>query len=152
MSSIYRHAARILIILSAATADYLYTPEAEITDEMIETFDNDAWVTRAWTYQEFAISDPNADICFAAEGAGERGTVTPMDLLNKMGTTVRDYKRRHPNDDKKWRNLGAFEELIVDYLMSNYVERSALCSLGSVDRRTQGREEDRYYSYLFFAN
>ena len=111
---------------------------------MLVVLENDDWVDRAWTYQEIVNS---RNTYFTTEGSGGVA-VSGYQLLNSVLQATSDYKKTNGLDSFKWRAeypiLDRLENVIADYLISDYQTRSAYQVMSMMDRRSAGQDEDYF--------
>ncbi|EXJ57181.1 hypothetical protein A1O7_07528 [Cladophialophora yegresii CBS 114405] len=149
MGFIYSRAEEVIVVLSSAARPVLQqmSTSDHIDRVHLDLLEQEEWVTRAWTYQE-AVNSQNLYItCEESHGAIVQGS----HFLNCLGYTLSrldsgsglasDKRQRYPR-------LDAFEDLIADYMIAGYQERSALQVMSNMDRRTQGRREDHFYAMI----
>ena len=77
-------------------------------------------------------------------------TVDDSHFLNCLGYTLSRLDGSGLLSDKRQRypRLHAFEDLIADYMIAGYQERSALQVMSNMDRRTQRHREDHFYAMI----
>ncbi|ETI25784.1 hypothetical protein G647_02558 [Cladophialophora carrionii CBS 160.54] len=149
MGFIYSQAEEVIVVLSKAARPVLeqMSTSDHIDRVHLDLLEQEEWVTRAWTYQEAVNSRSLYISCEESHGAIVQGS----HFLNCLGYTLSrldggsglasDKRQRYPR-------LDAFEDLIADYMIAGYQERSALQVMSNMDRRTQGRREDHFYAMM----
>ncbi len=108
------------------------------------TFENDDWLTRVWTYQELVNG---RDVRIVAEGNNDV-VVTAEELLNHVGFAIHRYKKTTGYDAFDLKELhprlDRLENLILDWRLGSYLERSAyqaMCAMA-------GRESARLFETI----
>ena len=170
MGDIYAKATKVVVVLSEECRDLLKLARlgkksekpSEYHFEALEKFDNDSWVSRAWTYQEIAnVRGGNAWL-FVAEGHPTDTVVSGEDLLNTLGEIKQVYQRikfpmNSPTADEispdvmvklRLKNIDMMEDILADVMIADYLERSALHVITSVSCRQVGREEDYFTAMI----
>jgi len=145
MGFIYSQADEVVVVLSPAAQPVIraMADTKQLDNHDLPILEKEAWVTRAWTYQE-AIN--SRSLSFTSEGAS--GTpIAATGFLNCVGHALNRLQLAPLERRSTWPGLEAFEDLF-DYLTSVYEERSALQIMGDMDRRTQLRPEDHFYAMM----
>ncbi|KIW65777.1 hypothetical protein PV04_08004 [Phialophora macrospora] len=149
MGYIYSRAEEVIVVLSSAARPVLeqMSTSDRVDAVHLEILEKEEWVSRAWTYQEAVNSRTLYITCEESNGAIVQGS----HFLNCLGYTLSrldagaglasDKRQRYPR-------LDAFEDLIADYMIAGYQERSALQVMSNMDRRTHGRREDHFYAMI----
>ncbi|RYP89779.1 hypothetical protein DL770_004073 [Monosporascus sp. CRB-9-2] len=139
----------VIVVLSNAVRSVL--EQMRTSDHLdsihLDLLEREEWVSRAWTYQEAVNSGQNLFItCEDTHGAIVHGS----HFLNCLGYTFSRLGSSDLASDKRQRypRLDAFEDLIADYMISGYQERSALQVMSNMDRRIQRRREDHFYAMI----
>ncbi|KAF2109363.1 hypothetical protein BDV96DRAFT_585430 [Lophiotrema nucula] len=148
MGHIYSCAEQVIVVLSNASVPVLNQMKSSdrIDPSLLDVLEKEDWITRAWTYQEAVNSKK---LFFTCENA-RHVMIDGSHFLNCLGFTLSrldktvDKRRRYPR-------LDAFEDLIADYMIAGYEERSALQVMSNMDRRTEStkeRPEDHFYAMV----
>ena len=146
LGAIYGTATQVAAVLSKSCAAIL--EQIHSTGRMdpaaLAVLENDDWVTRAWTYQEIANS---RTIHFIAEG-GSGSAVDGQQLLNSLCYAISDCKKSVGIEPFEFRTrfprVEGLEEVLVDYKISNYLQRFAYQVMAAMDRRYSERAEDSF--------
>jgi hypothetical protein len=148
MGYIYSQAEEVVVVLSSASSPVVeqMSVSDRITPAHLDILEEDEWVSRAWTYQEAVNSRRFSITCEGLNNAIVEGS----HFLNCIGFTLSriggapntiDKKRKYPR-------LDTFEDLIADYMIAGYQERSALQVMSNMDRRTQHFPDDHFYAMM----
>lgn len=147
MGYIYSCAEQVIVVLSNGARAVLeqMSSSDHIDTVHLDAMEQEEWITRAWTYQEAVNSKK---LCFTCEDS--RGVIVDgSHFLNCLGCTL---SRIEGVDKRRWYpRLDAFEDLIADYMIAGYQERSALQVMSNMDRRTESTKErphDRFYAMI----
>ena len=149
MGAIYASAAHVVAVLSKPCSSLLdEAVQKNYPDEAgLHLLENDAWVSRAWTYQEIVNS---TRFCFTAEGS--RVSLDGQQFLSEIMSGIENYKRAHGYDSFMFRSLHPrldnLEDTIADWRMADYAERSAYQVMSSMDRRTAERPGDCFNAMI----
>jgi hypothetical protein len=148
MGFIYSRAAEVIVVLSNAARPVLEQMSASdhVDSVHLDILEREEWVSRAWTYQEAVNSRTLYITCEESHGA----IVDGSHFLNCLGYTLSRLDRSGLVNDQRQRypRLDAFEDLIADYMIAGYQERSALQVMSNMDRRTQLHREDHFYAMI----
>ncbi len=110
--------------------------------------ENDAWFTRAWTYQEIV----NSRSLYFIGQSDESLIVSGTDFLNIVMKANDEYKKMHGIDTLTWReqkpNLHYLQDLIADYRIADYSMRSAYQVMIAMHPRNAEREDDIFYAMV----
>lgn len=156
MGLIYSLAAEVICVLSPAARSIIdqMSKSDRVDEAAIRAIENDEWVSRAWTYQE-VVNSPSISFTCTASGNSSatnedssHGLIDGCHFLNCIGSTLSRLPGNYLQESYQFPCLDAFQELIADWTLASYQERSALQVLTNMDRRTQGRPEDRYYAMI----
>ncbi len=156
MGLIYSLAAEVICVLSPAAWPTIeqMSKSDRIDEAAIEAVEKDEWVSRAWTYQEvvnarlisFTCTAPD-DHSATSEGRSY-GLIAGDHFLNCIGYTLSRLPGSELQKFQKFPGLDAFQELLADWSVACYQNRSALQVLTNMDTRSQERPEDRYYAMI----
>ena len=156
MGLIYSLAAEVICVLSPAarsTIDQMNKSD-RIDEAAIDAIENDEWVSRAWTYQEVVNSRLISFTCTAPGNSSatnkdsSHGLIDGDHFLNCIAYTLSRLPGNELEKAHRFPCLDAFQELIADWKVAWYQERSALQVLTNMDRRAQERPEDRFYAMI----
>ena len=146
MGAIYGRASHVVVVLSPASSTMLaQIAETDRVDaDALLAFERDEWVARAWTYQEVVNSNK---VDFVAEG-GRAVVVGAEDVLRNVAYAIDSYKKERGWDSFEMRShhprLDGLEDLIVDWKIAGYQERSAYQVMSCMYGRTSERPEDYF--------
>ena len=150
MGAIYGNASQVVVVLSKSSSVLLeqFHRSRRIDTATLLVLENDDWITRAWTYQEIVNSK---SIHFIAE-EGSEASVSGEELLNGVGQAIADYKKLKGFDSFKLRTLhprlDSLEDVIADWKIADYLERTAYQVMSAMDRRVSEREDDQFYAMV----
>ena len=150
MGFIFSQAKEVRAVLSKSSflAVKQLTTGDRLDNEALATLEVDKWIQSVWTYQEVVNCRDLAFICSGALG----DIVDGRHFLNGIGYSISEYKKEQNVDSfafrKKFPSLDTFEELILDWMMAGYQERSALAVISNMDRRNWNKEENYFYSMI----
>ncbi|KAI1132403.1 hypothetical protein F5Y10DRAFT_207848 [Nemania abortiva] len=148
MGYIYSHAEEVITVLSSAAHPVL--EQLAVSDRLeanhLGILEKEDRVSRAWTYQEAVNSQRLFITCEAPNSA----IVDGRHLLNCIGFTLSRFKGPQAVSEKKalYPNLDAFEDLVADYQISGYQERSALQVMSQMSRRRHHYPQDYFYAMM----
>ncbi|KAI9703944.1 MAG: hypothetical protein M1820_005726 [Bogoriella megaspora] len=150
MGFIYSQAKEVRAVLSESS--FLAVKQLSTGDsldcEALITVEADKWIQSVWTYQEVVNSQRLAFLCSAAP----RSIVDGSHFLNGIGYSISRYKKKYDIDSFTFRasfpSLDALEDLIADWMIAGYQERSALAVMSNMDRRKWNEERNYYYSMI----
>ena len=150
MGAIYGQATRVVVVLSAPCLPMLeqIRNEVRVDAEALLTFERDDWVSRVWTYQELVN---NNKIRFAVEG-GSDAWADAEEVFNKVAHAISDYKKAQRYDSFTFRSLhprlDGLEDLVLDWKLFGYLERSAYQVMSGMDQRDAAQREDYLYAMI----
>lgn len=150
MGFIYSQASQVIVSLSRAT--FAIVEKISQSDRMDETalriLDQDEWVRSVWTYQEVVNSQK---LSFVSGGIAD-AIVNGSHFLNCLGFSLTLYKNTHACDSfdirQRFPGLDALEDLIADWLISDYTHRSAFQVISNLDRRYSAEPKNYFYSMI----
>jgi len=163
MGFIYSQASEVIVSLDSSTGLVLkrMSCDGEIDDAMLEHLEQDAWVESVWTYQEVVNSHK---LKFAPRNwMGEwfsiwsspwtkDNMIAAGPFFSGLGASLQRCKNRHGIKDldifSRYPRLDALEETLSDWMMAEYVERSALQVMANMDRRRATESKYRFYSMI----
>lgn len=146
MGYIYSQAREVVVVLSAAAQPALahMVGHDRVREEHLAVLEREGWVSRAWTYQE-AVNSRRLHI--ACEGA-RTAIVDGCDFLNIVGYTLSRMDGSHASKTRRFPRLDTFQDVIADYFVAEYEQRSALVIMTNMDRRTQRDAADHFYAMI----
>lgn len=157
MGLIYSLAAEVICVLSPAaqsTIDQMSNSD-RIDESAINALENEEWVSRAWTYQEVVNSRLMSFTCAvpgnnssATHHGSSHSLIDGDHFLNCIGYSLSRLPGSDLEKSQKFPRLDDFQELVADWKVADYQERSALQVITNMDRRTQERPEDRFYAMI----
>ncbi|KAK5455145.1 hypothetical protein LTS15_005865 [Exophiala xenobiotica] len=149
MGYIYSKAEEVRAALSATsfTAVQDLSRNDRIDDSSLDILNKDEWVKSVWTYQEVVNSRSISFVCPKAPGV----VVSGSQFLNHLGFSLTKYKQQRGLSTFDIRqyfpSLDALEDLIADWQIADFAERSALQVMSNMDRREWREGEDNNYFY-----
>ncbi|KAN0087373.1 hypothetical protein V8E54_001061 [Elaphomyces granulatus] len=152
MGYIYSKAQEVVVVLSGAAFPVIESMTASSTtaiqldEAQLSVLEKEEWVSRAWTYQE-AVNARALHITCDSENAFNT-IVDGSHFLNCVGYSLSRMEGSAFEKRDRFPRLDAFEDLIADYFISGYEERSALRVMSSMDGRVQSRPEDHFYAMM----
>ncbi|KAI3324910.1 hypothetical protein HD806DRAFT_491361 [Xylariaceae sp. AK1471] len=147
MGYIYSQAKEVVVVLSKTTSSVLeqMSVSDRLTSDHLNILGDDDWVSRAWTYQEVVNSRGFSITCEGLNNA----IVDGSHFLNCVGFTLsRNEAASYEIDKRQRERLNTFEDLIADYMVAGYQERSALQVMSNMDRREQHFPDDHFYAMM----
>ena len=150
MGAIYARAVQSVAVLSESCRPVLSNirSRGSVEEGMLQTLDEDGWVTRAWTYQEIANSKQMA---FIAEG--DREKAIPGDrFLNVVGYALQQLKKKRNVDSfglrASYMNLDQLEDVLGDWMYTGLGSRFAYQSMAAMDRRLATQSADHFNAMI----
>lgn len=150
MGAIFASAHQVFAVLTSACAAALETLriDGKIGQTELAILEGEGWLSRAWTYQETVNSQR---LYFVAE-TNERVAFAGLDLLNSVldasdawrvtsGLNAFEWSEQHPC-------LDSLQQLIADYRIAEYQERSAYQVMCAMHGRVAERSEDAFYAMI----
>jgi len=150
LGALYAGAKQLAVVLSEACSPVLAKAHADgvIDAEALAILERDPWVSRVWTYQEM-VNCSRVDF-LAENGTGE--VIAGQPFLNVVSAAISAIHRSQGSDSfalrKTHPNLDALEDLIADWMIGNYLERSAYQIMSSMDRRRSQQADDYFHAML----
>lgn len=146
MGYIYSLAKEVLVVLSrgAQTALEQMSKSDHIDHDNLHDLEKEHWISRAWTYQEAVNSKELYITCEGLHGA----LVAGHHFMNCVGYTLSRLEGSNFDKERQFPGLYAFQELIADYMIADYGERSALQAMSIMDKRTSSRPDDHFYAMM----
>jgi Heterokaryon incompatibility protein (HET) len=115
---------------------------------MLDTFEKDPWIRSVWTYQEVANSKR---LYFVGENV-DNMLVEGEAFLNSFGHFLETFRKRNKLHAFQFRArypfLDTFEDILVDWFMGGFGERSALQVLSSLWVREWQEEANYFYAMI----
>jgi hypothetical protein len=155
MGFIYSRATQVVVVLSneafAAIEEMSQLDTAKISSSaanILDLLENDEWMRSVWTYQEVVNS---RDLLFT--GHGMFGTfIRGESFLNRFGHYLNTWQRANGYNSfdfgEKYPFLDAFEDVVLDWRMEGYQERSALQVMSQMDRRCSAEPSNIFYAMI----
>ena len=155
MGFIYGRATQVVVVLSneafaaIETVNRLETAgTSSAATEVLDPLENDAWMRSVWTYQEVINS---RDLLFTGESM-VGNFIRGEDFLNRFGHHLQTWQRANGYNSfafrEKYPFLDAFENVVLDWNMAGYVERSALQVMSLMDNRCSLEPSNKFYSMI----
>jgi len=150
MGQIYSAAHQVLVVLDKQCSKVI---QSISKGEKIETaallsLEKESWVSRAWTYQE-AVNSRTLYFIFEEENSA---IIAGQDFLKAVGDAIEEFKNLRGYDKISWTqhhaSLEGLENLVADYLIFSYAQRSAYHVMSVVCQRTAERPEDQFYAMV----
>jgi len=144
MGYIYSQARQVRVALSKHSFQAVrqLTVADKMDEDALATLDQDQWVQSTWTYQEVVNSQTLAFICPGALGE----IVDGESFFNGMSYSLRtlnpfSIRERFPSID-------TFEDLLADWRIAGYSQRSALAVMSNMDRRVWHEDRNYFHSMI----
>ena len=150
MGRTYSRASQVVVVLSAGCTGVLERIRARqpIDEATLLTLERDDWVSRVWTYQELVNS---GRVRFVAEGSSS-SWADAEEILHDVLTAIHEYTKARGYDSFQLKaahpRLDGLEELIVDWKIAGYEERSAYQVMSRMHGRDAERPEDHFYAMI----
>jgi hypothetical protein len=144
MGFIYSQANEVIVVLTAQALPAIeqIRHRSQLLATHLDILEKEDWVTRAWTYQE-AVNAKRLSI--TCENAPHGIIVDCSELLSYMGHALILLS---PEERAAYPRLDGFEDVMSDWYVAGYLERSALQVMSVMDNRTQTRPEDHFYAMI----
>lgn len=151
MGYIYGHATEVVVFL--APTSFQAVQEASqnkmISHEGLLALEREPWISSVWTYQEVVNCN---DVCFASERQTSSSTIDGHDLFNLLGNSLTQWRKTNNVSQFEARirmpHLDAFEDLIGDWMLAGFGQRSALLVMSAMDRRVSKDPKNRFYAMI----
>jgi hypothetical protein len=151
MGYIYSMAQEVIVALtperSGALEEMLQSDL--LPDRTLLAFESDDWVKSVWTYQEVVNS---RTLQFTSVDPDSDAVVDGSTFLNRIGFSLDRYKKANNLNSFDLRarlpRLDAFEDLVADWRVSDYTDRSALQVMSNLDRRVALEPANYYHSMI----
>src|ERR1700722_16037075 len=151
MGYIYSIAKEVIVALSPDRSGALEEmgQSDKLREQTLLALEHDEWVRSVWTYQEVVNS---RGLYFTSTNPLSSAVVDGRTFLNRIGYTLRSYKREHGYNSFDLRRrlscLDALDDLVGDWMLSDYTDRSALQVMSNLDRRSCTVPQNYYYSMI----
>ena len=151
MGFIYSRAKQVVVAFSGASYAAIdqITKSDRLDDHHLEVLNRDEWVKSVWTYQEVVNSQKLVCVCPDLPGSS---TIDGSEFLNRVGFSLHLYKNRHGlggfDLHDRFPQLSALEDLVADYMVAGYLERSALQVMSAMDLRVHRKPTHRLYAMI----
>lgn len=150
MGFIYSRAIQTVIVLSASSFGAVkhMIRSDRLDEDGLSTLNQDVWVKSVWTYQEVV----NSQLLTLVSGEAHNGIVDGVELLNRVGYSLSLYKKKYNLDHfdiwERFPALDSLEDVLADWRVSHYQERSALEVLSNVSRRSSSDSFSYFYAMM----
>ena len=155
MGFIYSRATQVVVVLSnqafAAIDKMSQLDTAKMSNaaaEILDILEDDVWMRSVWTYQEVVNS---RDLLFTGEGMAGK-FIRGEPFLNRFGHYLLTWGRANGYNSfdfrQKYPFLDAFENVVLDWRMAGYEERSALQVMSQIDNRCSEEPSNIFYSMI----
>ncbi|KAI1170250.1 hypothetical protein F4777DRAFT_592080 [Nemania sp. FL0916] len=148
MGFVYSRAEEVITVLSSTAQPVLQ--QMKVSNRLdrahLDILEQEEWVTRAWTYQEVLNSQHLSMTCEGSDSA----IIELNNFLNCLGFTLSHLKEAPSTSARRalYPRLDTLEDLIADYLIAAYEEKSALKVMSQMDRRCQHFSQDHFYAMM----
>lgn len=147
MGYIYSAASEVIITVPPTLLPVLNEMEKSdrLSEAILLSLEEDNWVRSVWTYQEIVNSRLP---CFVGGSVKIHGT----HFLNCLGHSLKLYRVAHNLSAfdvfERLPKLNALEELLVDWMMGGYAERSALQVMSQFQYRYNHDPRNYFYAVV----
>ncbi|KAH9848363.1 hypothetical protein C2E23DRAFT_889203 [Lenzites betulinus] len=126
-------------------------PEA-VPTAPLDVLNADEWIRSVWTYQELVNSQTLWFVCHAHEGSPSPPPVRGQDLFQIVGGYLDRWGKSHggklPGVRLTYPHADNFQELLADWMISDYGHRSALQIICGMEYRAGVTPQNRFYSMI----
>lgn len=150
MGAIYSSAAQVFAVLSEPCAGLLRQIDdtGRMKPEEFFVLEGDAWISRAWTYQEMANSKSTL---FVAEGDGSV-LILAQDFLNAILTDTTDYAAAKGFSRKSlavlFPHLESLQEMFAEHRIAEHAGRPAYQAMSAMHFRISEQGDDRIHAMM----
>jgi hypothetical protein len=147
MGYIYSAAKEVIITLPTSLLPVLdeMNDSDRLSEEVLLSLEGDDWVRSVWTYQEVV----NAKAVYFVGGTAK---IDGSHFLNCLGHSLKLYREAHYLSafdlSKQLPKLNALEELLVDWMLGDYTERSALQAMSQFQYRYNHDPRNYFYAVV----
>jgi len=147
MGYIYSAAEEVIITLPPSLLPVLneMKDSDRLSEEVLLSLEEDEWVRSVWTYQEVV----NAKAVYFIGGTAK---IDGNHFLNCLGHSLMLYREIHHLSafdlSKQLPKLNALEELLVDWMLGGYTERSALRAMSQFQYRHNHDPKNYFYAVV----
>jgi hypothetical protein len=147
MGYIYSAASEVIITLPPGLFPVLNEMEGSdrLSEKVLLSLEQDEWVRSVWTYQEVV----NAKAVYFV---GSSTKIDGSHFLNCLGHSLMLYREAHNLSafdlPKQLPKLNALEELLVDWMLGGYTERSALRAMSQFQYRYNHDPRNYFYAVV----
>lgn len=147
MGYIYSAAEEVIITLPLSLLPVLDEMKGSdrLSEQVLLSLEEDEWVRSVWTYQEVV----NAKAVYFVGGTAK---IDGCHFLNCLGHSLKLYREaRHLSAfdlSKQLPKLNALEELLADWMLSGYTERSALRAMSQFQYRYNHDPRNYFYAVV----
>lgn len=151
MGFIYSLAAEVIVSLSEHTFPVLeeLSRSDKLSNQNLFKLEQDAWAKSVWTYQEVVNSQM---LYFVSSHRASEIVIDGSHVLNSIGYSLKQYQDAHQLSEldicRDFPVLDILLDLIADWMMAGYTERSALQVISNLDRRYSSAPENYFYSAI----
>jgi Heterokaryon incompatibility protein (HET) len=154
MGFIYGSATQVVVVLSneafaaiEKTSQLDTARTSSAAAEILDVLENDTWMRSVWMYQVVN----SRDLLFTGEGMV--GKFIPGEpFLNRFGHYLQTWQRANGYNSftfrEKYPFLDAFENVVLDWRMAGYGERSGLQVMSQMDIRLSEEPSNKFYSMI----
>ncbi|KAL4253784.1 hypothetical protein ABKN59_002982 [Abortiporus biennis] len=164
MGFIYGRAEKVIVVLQQKSFNAVkwicgWEQGDDFDESYMHDLEADKWIKSVWTYQEVVNSH---DLYFAGESTGqdtsessEAGLLQGQEFLNGLGFYLEQYRRHHQVTvlqlRQRFPNLDTFEDLIADWMVAAYCDRSAMEIMSNMSRRSYDDDGKNYFYSMIGA-
>ena len=162
MGYIYARASKTVACLSHGSQNILQQMSVSdrVDEHAVRSLEDEPWIESVWTYQE-VVNSTNLLIVHREEPLPiERpgpivATISAVEaehFFNCVGMTLSTFKKNHSLTSfdvrRKYPRIDAFEDLVADWFVAGYLERSAMQVLCNLDRRKADDPYNTFYAAI----
>ena len=150
MGFIYSQAQGVQVILSLAAFPVFRKVQSGdgLDEKELNILEQDQWISSVWTYQEVINSQSLSFVCSSLPGISIDGA----DFLNRLGFRLECYKNSTGLDSvdvaERFPRLDSLQDLIADWLTSEYTKSSALAIMSNMDRRMWTDDGNYFFAMI----
>ena len=152
MGYIYSLASEVIIVLAPSTYSAIeeIIRQGSVSYDGLKMLEQDEWLSSVWTYQEIVNSKR---FYLVSEGATDPTlTIDGEVFFSVLGASLMKWMELNDLNAFKlheaFPNLSAFEDLMADWELAGYVERSALLVMCSLKSKTNNDPNNYFYAVL----
>ena len=150
MGYIYSQAHEVQVVLSPASFAAVRKLQSgdRLDEKELSVLEQDRWISSVWTYQEVINSHRLSFVCLILPGI----SVDAENFLNRLGYTLELYKKSTGLDSvdvaEHFPHLDSMQDLIADWLVSEYTRSSALAIMSNMDRRVWTDDDSYFFAMI----